>query len=119
MSLPAPEPEFMSDDALRAAQEAKRRRRGELVALIKDAGMNPAEIDVTKVLSDEESAEFIRQQAARKKAQQLAEGTPRASLRERLKRTVAIHTGLTPDEPTKLPSPEQLHSDAKENAPPQ
>jgi len=119
MNLPAPDPEFMSEEALKAAQEGKRKRRAELVGLIQDAGLNPAEIDVTKMLSDEEAAEFVRQQAARKKAQQLAETTPRESLRERLKRTVAIHTGLTPDEPVKLPSSEQLRPDAKENAPPQ
>lgn len=91
-AAPQPAPnQFSTAAELHATQEAKRCRRAEMVELIKDAGINPAEIDVTKVLSDTEAAEAIRQQAARRKAQQLASEVSRDELRARLKATVKNH----------------------------
>lgn len=114
---PAPEPDdgFMSEARLREAQEARKRRREEFVKTIEDAGLNPAEIDVTKVMSDEEQAEAIRQQAARKAAHELAKKVgSRQALRARFKQTVEMHAAATPDEPTKIPTAEELEQARKD-----
>ena len=49
-----------------------------------------AEIDVTKVLSPEESAELIRQMHQRSDALKLAKEVGREGLRERLKKTIMM-----------------------------
>lgn len=80
--------DFMSDDELRACQEAKRKRRVELEETIKKAGLNPAEIDITMVMSDEEQARVVKQMAERNEARKVAEQFGRQGLRDRLRKTI-------------------------------
>lgn len=87
MASPA-DSDFISDDELRATQESKRRRRAALIESIKKAGINPAEIDVTLVASDEEQAKLLQMMAERNEAKAMAEKFGRQGLRDRLKKTV-------------------------------
>jgi hypothetical protein len=80
--------DYEESDELRAALESKRRRRETLVETIKRAGINPAEIDVTMIASDEEQAKLLQQMAERKEAHLMAERFGREALRARLKRTI-------------------------------
>jgi hypothetical protein len=76
------------DDAIRAAQESKRRRREALVETIRKAGINPAEMEVTMLTSDDDQARLLQQMAERKEAHLMAEKFGREGLRARLKRTI-------------------------------
>lgn len=78
---------LIQDAELKAAQESKRRRRASLIEAIKKAGINPADIDVTMVASDEDQAKLLQQMADRNEAKEMAEKFGRQELRERLKRT--------------------------------
>jgi wyosine [tRNA(Phe)-imidazoG37] synthetase (radical SAM superfamily) len=78
---------FISDEELKVTQESKRRRREALVDAIKRAGINPAEIDVTMIVSNEEQAKLVQQMADRKEAKEMAERFGRQALRDRLKKS--------------------------------
>jgi flagellar motor switch protein FliM len=81
----------LSDEELRQAAESKVKRRAEFAQLVQDAGMDPSQIDVTKIMDDEEQARVIAHLAAGRKAKELANELGRNALRERLKRSVEIH----------------------------
>ena len=76
---------------LAEAAEARAKRRAEFAKLVQDAGMDPAQIDVTKIMNDEEQAQVIGQMAANKQAKDLAAEIGRKALKERLKRSVEHH----------------------------
>lgn len=79
---------FITDEELKATQESKRRRRVALIEAVKKAGMNPAEIDITLIASDEDQARLLQQMAERQEAKAMAERFGRQALRERLKKSV-------------------------------
>jgi Tfp pilus assembly protein PilO len=65
-----------------------------------------SEIDVTKVLTEEESAELIRQTRQRSEAVKLAAEVGRAGLKARLKKTMMSYApeDVTEEDPTSEPS---------------
>jgi hypothetical protein len=79
----------INDADLKAAAEARTKRRAEFAKLVQDAGMDPAQIDVTKIMNDEEQSRVIEQMAANKKAKELAE-IGRKALKERLKTSLQV-----------------------------
>ena len=62
-----------------------------------------ADIDVTKVLSDEECAELHRQMAQRKAALKTAKDEGRSGLRARFKRSMMKFVSLDEDAPDLIP----------------
>jgi len=119
----APSPEPIIDAAIKATQESRRRRREALIETIKKAGINPAEIDVTMLTSDEEQAKLLQLMAERNDVRLLAERFGREGLRARLKQTVetstrnqsissknGVHKLNGAHQPTKLPDPDQKSS---------
>jgi hypothetical protein len=82
--------EPMSESDLKQAAEARAKRRAEFAKLVQDAGMDPSQIDVTKVMDDEEQAKVIAHLAANKKAKEMAQELGRDELKKRLKRSVEV-----------------------------
>jgi len=81
----------LNEADLKAAAEAKAKRRAEFAKLVTEAGMDPAQIDVTKVMDDQEQATMIAQMAKNRQAKELAGDLGRTALKERLKKSVAHH----------------------------
>jgi len=97
---------FASDEELKAAQQLKQQRKAEFIEVLKKAGLDPADLDVSMVMSDETRVRAIRQQAARKEAHDLARLVGRKGLREQLKKTVAEHESKCSEEATFEPPKE-------------
>lgn len=83
----------MSAQELQTAAESRAKKRAEFARLVEEAGMNPAELDITKIMSDEEQAVAIERMAHERRARDLAK-QGRAALRERLKKTVEVHSAV-------------------------
>lgn len=77
----------MTVEDLKVASEARAKRRAEFARLIEEAGMDPSQLDVTKIMNDEEQAAVIAHMASIRRAKELAETLGRDGLRERLKQT--------------------------------
>lgn len=94
MNTPPPPPtqfQPMDESEMKAAAEARKARRAAISKLVGDAGLDPSQVDMTKVMTDEEQAVVVAQMAAIRAAKELASDVGRQGLRERLKKTVAIH----------------------------
>ena len=81
----------MSEADLKASAEARAARRAEFAKLVQDAGMDPSQIDVTRIMNDEEQAAVIANMAKNRKAKELAAEIGRDALKERLKQSVEKH----------------------------
>lgn len=90
-----------NEEELRGAQQSKKQRKADFIEVLKRAGLDPAGLDISMVMSDETRVRAIRQQAARKEAHELAKEVGRQGLRDRLKRTVEQQT-------SKIVEPEDL-----------
>lgn len=80
--------EPQTNPELDAATNARKKRREDLKNLIERAGLNPAEIDVTRLMSDEEQQELLRQTATREAAKREAAQLGRQGLREKFRQTM-------------------------------
>lgn len=91
---------YASDDELRATQESKRRRRRTITETIRQAGINPAEINVKLALTGDEQARLLQTLTEQNEARIVAEKSGRKELRNRLKQTVEKVNGFHPENGT-------------------